>query len=432
MSVLVEKVSSVKRKLTIVVPSEKIQQAYSHEIDAIAKKAKNLKGFRPGKAPMSYIQKHFGAEAQQQALSRVIQDSLFTALQEEKINPINTPEVEPKLNSMDQSFEFTASFEVLPDIEKIVFSAKPIEKITVDVTSQDVDAVIEKLRKQYGKWDEVQRAAAEGDRVVVDFTTHYEGQANSDEVTKGYPVELGAGTMIPGFEAGLLGATAGEERVLNLTFPTDMTDEKRAGKPVTIRATVKQVLSANLPVIDAEFVKKLGVASGQLDELQAQIKESLGKESERVVKDKLKEQIFNQLLEQNSFEVPPSLVAKEAVHIHDEIYAHRDHDHHQHSEGELKQYEEAATKRVCIGLIMNHYIQQEKLKVDSQRVSARIQEIAAIYEKPEEIVKWLSQGKQLQDIESQVLEDQIIDKLLEGAPITEKKMNFSELKGMKI
>lgn len=432
MQVSVERVSNVERRLTIVVPANQVEEAYAKHIDRFAKNA-NIKGFRPGKAPQSYIQQRFGDDARKEALNEVIQKSLVDAITQEKLRPISTPKVDTKMLMANQPLEFTATFEVLPEIEKVQFSMDKIEKLVVNVGQEDIDHVIGQLKKQYTKWDVVDRAAKEKDRVVVDYYAIFDGKSDIDNKVQNFPLELGSKTMLPGFEDGLLGAKAGDERTLNLAFPTDFSVQDRAGKPIDFVVQVKQVFEAQEPTVDEAFIQKLGVKSGSLEDLTTQIKQSLEHERDRLVKEKLKEQVFRHLIEQNTLEVPQSLIEREASSIHDEVYPqHQHHDHHQHSESEMAAFNDIAKKRVSLGLLIAEYAKQANLKADKERVLQRIQEIASVYENPKEVIDYLSSGERLGGIEAQVMEDQVLDKLLEGVPVQEKVMSYAELKGVRV
>lgn len=432
MQVSVEKVSNVEHRLTIVVPANQVEAAYSKQISAFAQKA-NIKGFRPGHAPDKLIEQRFGEDARKEALSDVIQKALYDAIVEKKLKPIDAPRVETKSNILmaNQPFEFVATIEVLPEIEKIQFSLDNIEKLSVDVTAEDAQLVIDQLRKQYTKWKLVDRPAQEKDRVVIDYYSIFDGKADDANKIENVPVEIGAKNMLPGFEDGLIGLKAGDEKTLDLVFPAEVADKEKAGKPVQFAVQVKQVFEADMPAIDEAFIQRLGVKSGKLEELQTQIKQSLEQERDRLVKEKLKDQVFRQLLEQNPIEVPKSLVNRESKNIHDEVYQNQHHDHHSHSEEEMTAFNEIARKRVALGLLIGEYAKQNEIKADKDRVESRIQEIASVYENPKEVVEWLSTSERRGGIEAQVLEDQVMEKLMEGVPVTDKVMNYAELKGVR-
>jgi trigger factor len=431
MQVTVEKVNDVERLLTIVVPAELVDAAYDRQINSLTQKA-DIKGFRPGKAPKSFIEKQFGGKAREEALVEVMQNSLYEAIIQNKLQPVSQPRVEPKPSLANQPFEFTAAFEVLPDITNVNFTLNQIEKPQVTVTDADLDKVVGQLQKQYTKWQKVDREARDHDRVVVDYYVILDGKEDLENKVQDFPVELGSESMLPGFEAGLVGAKAGEKRSLNLNFPADFPEADKAGKPIGFEIEIKQVYEAEAPAINEEFAKRLGIQSGQVAELKEQIKQSLEQERDRLVKEKMKEQIFRQLLEQNPIEVPKSLITREASNIHDEVYQHRHHDHHQHSEDELAAFNDVAKKRVAIGILISAFAKEADIKLDKDRVQQRIQEIAAAYESPKEVIAWLSADERRSGIEAQVMEDQVMDKLLESVAITEKPMSYAELKNIRI
>lgn len=429
MQVSVEKLSNIERRLTIVVPANEIEVAISKQIDQFAKRAK-IDGFRPGKAPLTVIQQRYGDDARREAINQVIESSLIEALTEQKLRPVNAPRVEPKLVAPNQPFEFVATFEIYPEVGDVKLALSNLEKAVVDVSGEDVDKVVDQLRKQYTSWQLVDRAAAEGDRVVLDYYAVYEGKEELENKIENFPLELGSKKMLPGFEEGLLGAKAGDERKLSLTFPKDFQVTERAGKPIDFVIQVKQVFAADAPALDQAFVQRLGIKNGDEKELKQQIQQSLEQERDRVVKEKLKEQIFRQLLEQNPLEVPQSMVAKEAKHIHDEIYQNQHHDHAQHSSDEMTTFNEMAKKRVTLGILIAEYAKQHKLTADKARVTQRIVEIASAYEKPQEVIEWLAADERRNGIEAQVMEDQVMEKLMDGVAVIEKKMSYAELKGI--
>ena len=432
MQVSVEKVSNVLRRLTITVPVQQVEAAYVKHINEYAKHA-SVKGFRPGKVPMTYIKQRFGEEARKEALGEVMQNALHEAIVEHQLKPISMPRVEPKHVLADQPFEFVASFEVLPELDTVHFKMDQIEKILVDIKPDDIDYVISQLKKQHIKWHPVTRAAQKSDRLVIDYEVDFEEAKESDHNRKieGHHVELGSKMMIPGFEEGLMGATIDEERTLNLTFPEDFAIKEQAGKPVQFKVKVKSIQEPEEPALDEEFVKKLGIATGQEEELKSQIQKTLSEERDRLVKEKLKEQVFQSLLEQNSFEIPESLVKREAHQIHDEIYGQDPHHQHQHSDKEMESFDDIAKKRVALGILVAEYAKKTALKVESNQIIERIQSLAAHYEHPQEVIAWLSSKERVGGIEAQILEDLVLDTLIKDIPVTEKVMSYAELKGIR-
>lgn len=430
MQVSIEKISSIERRLTITIPAGQVEAAYIKKRNQLASKA-NIRGFRPGKAPKSVIEQRFGDEARKEALGEVIQNALYEAISKNNLQPVSTPQVEPKAVLADQPLEFTATFEILPELNEIHFSLAALEKPIVEVKDEDLSRVLDQLRKQHTKWQVVNRPAQEHDRVVIDYYAIFEGNSDVDNKIQDFPLELGSHVMLPGFEDGLIGAKAGEERKLNLTFPTDSKDDK-AGKPIEFVVTVKQVFEADMPNLDEKFAQQLGIKTG-MEDLKQQVLQSLEQERDRLVKEKLKEQIFGQLMEQNPIEIPKALIAREAKNIHDEVYSHdHPHDHNQHSAEETAAFNEIAKKRVAMGLLIAEYAKKAKLSPNKASIDKRIQEIATAYENPQEVIQWLSSNERLRGIAAQVMEDLVLEKLMDGIPVTEKIMSYAELKGIHI
>lgn len=431
MQVSVEKISAILRRLTITVPHTEYDAAFKKQINDIAKKA-NIKGFRPGKVPLTYVKQRFGEEAKQKALTEIIQNALYQAIQEHQLKPVHVPKIETKPIETDKPLEFVASFEIFPHIEKINFSLDQLDKPEVEIKEDDIDRVIKQLLKQYTEWKLAEREAKNEDRVVVDYYGVFEGDSEAQNKTENYAILLGSKTMLPGFEEGLIGTKAGEEKLLKLTFPEDFTDKAKAGKPVEFVVQIKQVFEPEVPACDEIFIKKLGIPSGQESDLKNQIKQTLELERDRLVQEKLKEQIFNHLLEQNPIEVPESLITSEAKNIHNELYPQHTNKKHEHTQGELAVFQNVAKKRVALGMLIAEYAKQANLTLDQAKLHTRIKEIASSYEHPEEVEKWLLSDETRRGIEAQVMEDQVTETLISGAQVTPKPMSYAELKGIRI
>ncbi len=427
MQVSVESPTKLQRRLTVTVPAEQMDAAFNKRLTQLAKTAK-VKGFRPGNVPMNHIQKLYGDAARQEALSEVIQSSLYAAITQEKLNPVGVPTVEPKNITPGQSIEFVATFEVLPEIESVKFEAKEIEKQVAAISDADIDKVVDRLTEQYITWTEVTRPAQEKDQVVIDFRGSIDGKVFAGGEAHDYPIVIGSKTMIPGFEDGVIGMKAGEEKTIKVTFPADYFAAEFAGKVAEFVIQARKVSEPKQPTIDEELVKKFGIKSGKMDELRTEIKKNLDREVERVIKAKLKAKIFDLLIEQNQLDVPQALIEQEAKRIHDEMHPHHAGQDHGHSAQEMATFNEAAKRNVTLGLIMGAFIKQHDVKPDKARVQDHITKLSASYENPAEVVKWYASDKRrLAEVEMLVLEDQVTDKLLEGVSIKEKTLGYADL-----
>lgn len=427
MQVTVEAPSKIQRRVTIVVPIEKVDQAYDQRITKISKTAK-LNGFRPGKIPLDVVKQRFGDSARQEALSEVIQSSLYSAMDQEKLSPVGVPMVEPKTVLAGQPLEFVATFEILPQIEKVLFDLSSLEKQVATIQTEDVSKVIEHLQNQHTTWQKVDREVQEKDQAVIDFRGTIDGVAFAGGEAHDYPIVIGSKTMIPGFEEGVLGAKAGEERVVKVTFPENYFAKEVAGKEAEFAIKVIKVMEPKVPELNENFVKKLGVKSASLEDLRSEIRNNLERELDRMIKAKLKGQVFDKLLEQNPVELPKALIEREAKRIHDELHPHHKGHDHGHTEAEMATFNEAAQRNVALGLLVGEYVKQHNISISKERIDAYIHAISAVYENPEEVGKWYANNKQaLAEVQMQVLEELVVEKLLEGVQVTEKMLSYNEL-----
>lgn len=427
MQVSVEAPSKIQRRVTVVVPAEKLDQAYDQRIIKLSKTAK-VNGFRTGKVPLEVIKQRFGDSARQEALGDVIQSSLYSAMDQEKLSPVGVPTVEPKSIVPGQPLEFVATFEVFPQIEAVNFELKNLEKQVATITDDDVKKVIEHLREQHTTWKIVERPAQDKDQAVIDFRGMIDGVVFSGGEAHDYPVVIGSKTMIPGFEEGILGAIAGEERIVKVNFPEAYFAKEVAGKEAQFTIKVIKIMQPELPALDEAFIKKLGIKTASVDELHVEIRKNLERELERHIQMKLKVQVFDVLLDQNALEIPKSLIEREANRIHNELHPHHQGHDHGHSAEEMATFNAAATRNVSLGLLVGEYVKQHNIIPNKDRIQAFIDTVAAAYENPAEVSEWYSKNKKaLAEIEMQVLEEQVIEKLLEGVQVTEKMLSYSEL-----
>jgi len=432
MQVSVEAPNTLERRLTVVVPVEKLEEAYHKRIVNLAKTAK-IKGFRQGKIPLSYVKKLYGDSAREGALGEVIQASLTNALTQEKLTPVNIPTIEPKSLQPGQPLEFVAVFEVVPEVTAVNFELETLEKQVSAIETDDVENVLTHLRKQQTTWHKVERAAKEGDQVILDFRGSIDGQAFSGGEAHDYPIVIGSKTMIPGFEEGLVGITADEERVVQVTFPDNYFSADFAGKAAEFSIKAHGISEPLMPEADEAFIKKMGVKSGNLEDFKAEIRKNLERELLRVMQSKLKNQVFDQLISQNPLEVPKAMIEREAKRIHDELHPHHAGKDHGHTEAEMATFNEAGRRNVALGLLIGFLIKQHELTVDKTRIDNKIQQLSSVYENPAEIVHWYSSNKRAKaEIEMLVLEEQLVEKLLEKVQVSEKKVSYNELISNKI
>jgi trigger factor len=427
MQVSVEAPSKIERRMTVVVPVDKLDQAYDNRINKLAKTVK-VAGFRPGKVPLDVIRQRYGDTVRQEALSEVIQSSLYAAIHQEKLNPVGIPMVEPKTVIAGQPLEFVATFEVLPPIENVQFNLTTLEKSIGTIGEADIERVVQHLSSQHTKWEKVDRASQEKDQVIIDFVGKIDGEKFQGGEAHDFAIVIGSKKMIPGFEEGLIGLSSGQEKTIAVTFPENYFAKEFAGKAAEFTVKMLRVMQPVVPATDEAFIRKLGVKSGKLEDLHAEIRRNLDREMERLVKMKLKNQVFDKLLEQNTVDIPKSLIDKESKRIHDELHPHHHGQEHQHSESEMAVFVDAAKRNVTLGLLVAELIKKYEIKSDKERIQTYISSISSAYEKPEDVQQWYRNNKQaMAEIEMQILEEQVVEKLLEGVTVTEKVMSYNEL-----
>lgn len=426
MQVSVEAPNKLERRMTVVVPIEKLEEAYDKRIVNLSKTAK-VNGFRKGKIPLDYVKQRFGDSARSEALSEIIQKSLYAALNQEKLNPVGTPLVEAKTVIPGQPLEFIATFEVFPELETVHYELKELEKAVAEISENDVSFVVENLRQQQVKWQKVERAAAQKDKVIIDFRGTIDNVAIAQGEAHNYTVVIGNKAMIPGFEEGITGMLPGEEKTIDVNFPENYFAKEYAGKLAQFAIKLHSVFEPILPEIDEAFIKKMGVKSNNINDLHAEIRKNLEREARRLEKEKVKKQIFDHLLQKNPLEIPKALIEREAKRIHDELHPHHAGQEHGHSEAEMATFNASAKYNVALGIIVGKLLKQYQLKLDKDRFNTHVEQLAAIYENPQEVVKWYSTDKRARaDAEMLVLEEQLVEKLLENVEITEVKLSYND------
>src|SRR3989338_8714419 len=310
MQVSVENTSALERRMTIGVPAARIETEVDKRLQQTARKAK-IPGFRPGKVPMSVIRQRYEEAARQEALGDLIQSTFYEAVVEQKLNPAGAPAVEPKSFEKGKDLEYVATFEVFPEFTVGGFESIAIERLQADVADADVDNMLEILRKQNTRFEAAERAAENGDQLNIDFVGKIDGEAFAGGSAKGTQLVLGSGRMIPGFEDALVGAKAGEERVINPTFPADYQNLDLAGKTAEFTVTVNSIAAPQLPELNDDFFALFGVKEGGLEGFRAEVRKNMERELRQAIKSKVKNQVMDGLLAANPIEVPKALISNE-------------------------------------------------------------------------------------------------------------------------
>lgn len=425
MQVSVESTSALERRMTIGVPAERIETEVTKRLQQTARRAK-VPGFRPGKVPMNVIRQRYEDSARQEALGDLIQATFYEAIVEQKLNPAGAPAVEPKVFEKGKDLEYVATFEVFPEIQLAGFDGIAVERLQADVGDADVDNMLEILRKQNTRFEVVERVAADADQLNIDFVGKVGGEVFAGGSAKGTQLVLGSGRMIPGFEDALVGVKAGEERVINPTFPEDYQNLDLAGKTAEFTVTVNSVSAPQLPELNDDFFALFGVKEGGLDGFRAEVRKNMERELRQAVKSKIKNQVMEGLLGANPVEVPKALIGNEVNRLRVQAV--------QQFGGNIKPdqlpaelFEEQAKRRVVLGLIVAEVVKQSELKADEARVRELIEEMASAYQEPEQVVAWYYKNdQQLNEVRSVVLEEQVVDTVLQKASVTDKAVSYEE------
>ena len=425
MQVSVETTQGLERRLTISVPAEQIEKAVSDSLKNEAKRAR-IPGFRPGKVPVSVINKRYGKAIRQEITGEVMQRNFVEAIIAEKLNPAGAPTFVPGETDAE-NFQFVATFEIYPEVELKGLDAIEVEQPTAEVTDADVDAMIETLRKQHATFEAVDRAAAEGDKAKIDFVGSIDGEEFEGGKAEDFELQLGSGRMIPGFESGVEGHKAGEAFDIEVTFPEDYHAENLKGKVAKFAITLKEVQAANLPEVNDEFAKLFGVADGGLEALKVEIRKNMSRELEQALKANVKDQVLNGLLAQNEIELPKALIDGEVNVLRQQAMQRFGNQAANMPELPADLFTEQAERRVKVGLLLGEVIKTNELKADDERVQALIASMASAYEDPKEVIEYYNNNQEMmQNMRNVALEEQAVEALLKSAKVTEKAVQFEE------
>jgi trigger factor len=425
MQVSVENTSALERRMTIGVPAERIETEVNKRLQQTARKAK-IPGFRPGKVPMSVIRQRYEDGARQDALGDLIQATFYEAVVEQKLNPAGAPSVEPKSFEKGKDLEYVATFEVFPEFTVAGFESVAVERLSADVADSDLDNMLEILRKQNVRFEATDRAAQTDDQLTIDFVGKIDGEEFAGGSATGTQLVLGSARMIPGFEDALVGAKAGEKRVLTLTFPEDYQNLELAGKPVEFDVTVNTVSEPILPELNETFFNQFGIKETGIEGFRTEVRKNMERELRQAIKSKVKNQVMDGLLAANPIEVPKSLLENEVNRLRVQAV--------QQFGGNIKPdqlpaelFEEQAKRRVELGLIVAEVVKQFDLKPDEDRVRELIKEMASAYQEPEQVVSWYYKNEQqMNEVRSVVLEEQVVDTVLQKASVTDKAVSYEE------
>jgi trigger factor len=414
--------------MTIGIPKEGIVSKIQDRFKSLARSRK-LNGFRPGKIPMRLLEQRFGQQVREEVLNETIKTSFSEAIAQEKLHIVGEPNIdlnddlEKDIKKLEEGLSYSATFEIYPEISVKNVDGLSIEKPIVTITESDIDKLLKRLQQQRQTWNDIDdQAAREGDRVTIDFIADINGKTFDGSEIKQVPVILGQKSFISAeFEEKLLGAVKGEQREFDLNFPEDYKSPKLAGQTVHFTVQVAQISEAQIPEIDAEFIKSFGIEDGKIESLRIAARQNMENELKSAIEAKLKQDIFDAVLKANPIEeVPESLVEEETQRI----LKMRQQEWQNH-DLRAEMFQNEATKRVRIGLLVAELVKEHKIEADHNKVQQLIETITSNYKESEAAVKeYYADKEHLREVESVVVEDKLVAWLLDRAQITEKKTDY--------
>jgi trigger factor len=426
MQVSVESVGKLERRMQVQVPAERVSKEIDSRLKELSRTAR-LKGFRPGKAPLTVIRRQFGQQVHREVIGELMQSSFSEAVTQNQLAPAGSPHIEPKSVAEGQDLTYVATFEVLPEVALKPIASLSVERVNADVTDEDVDAMVERLRKQQMKYHEGTRPAATGDKVTVDFQGSIDGTPFAGGNGESVPIVIGEGRMLPQLEQGLLGALVGESREIGVDFPADYRAAELAGKHATFKVDVKSVAEASLPALDEEFCAAFGVTEGGVARLREDVAANMRRELEQNIRNRNKGQVLEQLYQANPVDVPNALIETQVRDM--QIEAMRRAGAKDVSQAPPREpLIEPARRRVALGLLINDIIRREKIALDPARSNARLDEMVSGYGDAAAIKRaYLQNAEAMRQVESLALEDQVVDFILAHAQVHERPSTFREL-----
>ena len=428
MQVSIESSTGLERQLKIGIPADKIDQEVTARLQK-ATKTVSIKGFRKGKVPLKVVKQHYGRGVRQEVVGEIVNSSFYEAIQKEELRPVGQPRIDDIKDAEGQDLEYLAIFEVYPKVELADLKKVKVSRPVADVTAADVEKMIDVLRDQQASFDVAEKAAEEGDRVNIDFVGTHKKEEFAGGSAEGQDLVLGSNSMIPGFEDGIVGLSAGDETVLKLKFPKDYHSEDLKGKAVQFAVKLNSVSVKQLPEMDDEFFKLYGVESGGEEKFREDIEANMERELRNAIRTKIKNRVMDQLFKLNTVEVPDALVVNEINTLKQQMVQ-------QFGGGQQidlsmlpdDMFKEKAERRAALGVIVSEVVKVEELVPDADRVRERVDEIASTYEQPQEVVDYYySKPELLSSVEAVVLEDQVTELVLSKAKVKDETQPYDEV-----
>ncbi|MFC3626856.1 trigger factor [Vogesella amnigena] len=430
MQVQLETLSGLERRMSIALPLAAIDAQVNERLKRVARTAK-IQGFRPGKAPAKIVEMNYGAQVREEVLGEQVQQAFYKAAAEQKLRVAGYPRFEPAQGDAE-SFKFAAAFEVFPEVVVGDLAGKEIEKPKTEVTDGEIDKTVDILRKQRTRFNRVEREAANGDRVIIDFKGAIDGVAFEGGSSENFPFMLGQGQMLPEFEAGIIGMKEGEIKSVEVSFPADYHGKDVAGKTAVFEIMVKNVAEAQLPEVNEEFAKQLGIADGDVAKMRAEIRKNVEREVKRRLTAQIKENVMQALIDVTPMELPKALVDLEVGRLMEQARQDLAQRGMQVKDMPLPAdlFTQQAERRVALGLILSAVVEANQLEAKPEQVKALVEEFAESYEQPEDVIQWYyASQERLEGPTSMVLEDNVVEFVLAKANVVEKEVSFETLMG---
>ena len=426
MQVSVESTGKLERRMQVQVPAERVSKEIAARLKDLSRTAR-LKGFRPGKAPITVIKQQFGPQVHREVIGELLQSSYEEAVTQNQLTPAGSPRIEPQSMDEGQDLKYTATFEVFPEVVMQPIESLQVDKVTAEVTESDIDAMIERLRKQQVQYSAVTRAARSGDKATIDFEGSIDGTPFAGGKGENIAIVIGEGRMLPDLENGLIGASADEKRDISVNFPADYRATELAGKLAVFATHIKTVEEPKLPELDEEFCKAFGVTEGGIAKLREDVAANMRRELDQNIRTRNKSAVMDKFYQANPIDLPNVLVEGQIRDM--QLEAMRRSGAKDASQAPPRDpLVEPAKRRVALGLLLNDIIRKNNLVVDRERVNQRLDELVGAYGDAATMKRaYLQNADAMRQVESLALEDQVVDWILAHAKVHEAASTFKDL-----
>jgi len=425
MQVSVESTGNIERKLTITIPADQIDGEVESRLKSLRGRVK-IDGFRPGKVPLSVVSQQYGDSVYQEVLGETFQRTFSEAVAQENLRVAGQPEIAPETLERGKDLTYVATVDIYPEFEIASMAELEVKRPVVAIKDEDVDQMIENLRQQQKEWETIDRACENGDTVNIDFEGSLDGELFDGGSAQDFNVELGAGRMLKDFEEGLVGMSKGEEKTITVAFPDEYPAENPKGKNAESKLTVNDVKAAKLPEVDEAFIAKFGVDAGDMESFRAEIRQNMQRELDNAIKNRVKQSVMEGLSSLHEIDLPKALVKQEVTYVRNEMSENANGADMSSLPDEL--FEEQASRRVKLGLIVGEIVTKNEMKSDETKIDEMLNNLASTYEEPQQLIEYYKNNPQaMQTIQAAVMEEMIVDWVVAQAKVVDEEMAFTEL-----